>query len=50
MNLNSTPKIAPKGPKIAKKAPNLGESKQKDAAAFPNPKFIVYIGRFQNCF
>ena len=28
-NLNPTPKIAQKGPKSAKKAPNLGELKSK---------------------
>ena len=27
LNLNPTPKITPKGPKSAKKAPNLGELK-----------------------
>ena len=29
LNLNPTPKIAPKGPKSAKKAPNLGKLKSK---------------------
>ena len=32
MNLTSTPKIAPKGPKSAKEAPNMDVLKTKDGA------------------
>ena len=51
MSLTQTPKIAPKGPKRAKKAPQKKpDKKQKDRAVYPKPKLIVYISRSQNFF
>ena len=50
LNLTSTPKIAPKGPKRAKKAPNLAKVKAKNRALLPKPKEIVYVSRLGNFF
>ena len=51
MSLTQTPKIAPKGPKRAKKAPQKKpDKKQKDRAVHPKPKLIVYTSRSQKIF
>ena len=50
MTLTPNPKKTPKGPKRAKKAPNMAELKQKDRAVFPKTKMIVYIVRSKNVF
>ena len=51
MSLNQTPKIAPKGPKRAKKASQkMPDKKQKDRAVHPKPKLIVYISKSQTFF
>ena len=51
MSLTQTPKIAPKGPKRAKKAPQKKpDKKQKDRAVHPKPKLIVYTSRSQQFF
>ena len=50
MGFDPNPKIAPKGPKRCKKAPNGAELNKKDRAVIPKPKLIVYIDRFQKSF
>ena len=48
MSLTQTQKIAPKGPKRVKKAPQKKpDKKQKDRAVHPKPKLIVYTSRSQ---
>ena len=48
LNFTPTPKIAPKGPKSAKKAPNVAEFKTKKyRAVLWKAKLIVYIGRIK---
>ena len=44
LNLTSTPKIAPKGQKSVKEAPNMDVLKNKDRSVLPKPKLIVGIG------
>ena len=46
---NHPPKIAPKGPKRAKRPQIWRKWKQKDRAVLPKPKLIDYISRFQKC-
>ena len=48
--MTSPPKIAPKGPKSAKKPKIWPNLKQKDMAVLPKQKLIVYISKFQNVF
>ena len=50
LNLTSTPKIAPKGLKRAKRPKIWPNEKQTDRAVLPKQKLIVYICRFQKCF
>ena len=50
MNLNPTPKIAPKDPKSVKRPKIWPKLKQKDMAILPKQKLIVYISKFQKCF
>ena len=58
LSLFPTPKIAPKGQKIALQGPKKVQKrlkmwpnlKQKVRAVLPRAKLIVYIGRSQNSF
>ena len=50
LNLTSTPKIALKSPKIAKRPKIWPNEKQKDRAVLPKQNLIVDISRFQNVF
>ena len=49
-DLTPPPKKSSKGHRKIQKSPKWDRMKTKDRAAFPKPKLIVYIDRFQKSF